>query len=116
MESQHRVDVDRLEKKVEKLLQKHELHLTKYARMLGTAGGPVLMGMAFNSWREVAQGVRNLETEREREVALEEMKRAHDIEVDKKKELRAKVAMGLGAKASKVLCVEVFLAWKLHWE
>jgi len=112
----HRDAVAKLEKQVEALMQKHELHLTKYATILGSGEGAVMKGMVFNSWREVSQGIKSLETEREREVELEEMKRAHDIAASTKLELQAKAALAMGAKSSRLILVEIFMVWKVQYE
>lgn len=116
MARKHSAEIGRLEKQVEKLLQKHEVHLTKYAGFLGAANGPVLKGMVLSAWRDVSKGIRMLEVEREKEVALQELKLERDAKVTRKKEVQVQVARSLGAKTDKLLLAEVFLVWKWDFE
>ncbi|CAE8600618.1 unnamed protein product, partial [Polarella glacialis] len=95
---QHRDELDKLEKQVERLLQKHELRLAKYAVAMGEKQGPVLKNMVFTAWRDVSMGEKYLEKEREIEVQLEEMKRLHEINLTRKKEEQIKALAALGLK------------------
>jgi len=112
----HADSVDRLEKQIEKLIGKHAAHLMKYATFMGNKTEPVLKGLVFNGWKEMAQGERFLLDQRKREVEIEEMQRKAELEQTKKKEARVKALSGLGMKDKKVVCMEVFLAWSYLYQ
>lgn len=120
--NQHKLDsesngtIAKLQKQVEQLLQRHQEHQRKFAVMMVKSDGPVLKGMVFGAWREASQGIKVVELEREREVELAALRREMEIKASRRKESIAKAASGLGSKEDRVLLVEVFLAWKLHWQ
>mmetsp|Transcript_133098 Transcript_133098/g.385027 ORF Transcript_133098/g.385027 Transcript_133098/m.385027 type:complete len:1117 (-) Transcript_133098:120-3470(-) len=106
-----------LEKKVEAMIDKEARKLAKYGEMLGSKQSPVLKQMCFTSWRAECGGLASeLEKERERAVAVEELGRQRHMAETLHQELRARVIHSLGCKRSIVLCSVVFEAWSYLWQ
>jgi len=112
----HAVAVDRLEKTIEKMIGKHAMHLQKYATFISAKSGPALKGLVFNTWKELSQGEKYLLEERKREVQIEEMERKAEMERTRKKEARVKALANLGMKDSKIILMEIFLAWSYLYQ
>lgn len=112
----HRAAIDKLTAQVDALLSKNEQYLGKFALTLGAASGPALLGMLFRAWWEVSQGVQAEEIKREHEVELETLRRAHQIEADRKTNLQTRVLIGMSFKRDRLILMDVFVAWKLEFE
>jgi len=108
--------IDRLERQLELMLRGQEARLTKYATLLGNSLAPILVHMVFCAWREVASGIKHLEYEREREVKIEELKRRHDLQISRKLKLEAGALVALGWKDEAAFALQLFMAWKAHYE
>jgi len=107
----------KLQGQVDNLLRKQEKAMQRYAAYLAGSSGPALKGLVFRRWFEVSAGVKmKAEFDREHEVKLEEMKRQHEMNETRKKELRAKSLHNLGMKGDKMILMDVFLAWSLQYQ
>lgn len=109
----HRKRIEELEKQLDALLSHHELRLTKYALLMATES--MVRGMVFAAWRESLQGMQFLEKQREREVALEAMRRHAEVESAKKREEKARTLAALGFKDNRLIMLDVFLAWSYYY-
>jgi len=115
-ESTHVRRIDVLEKQVEGLIQRHEVKLARYAKMIGSDQEPVLKGWVFQMWKEIAQGIKYLEQERATEVKLEEMRRQHEMQVARRKDMEFGALRAFGYKDAQLLVWQTFEAWKAHFE
>merc|ERR1719387_2528662 len=112
MMKEHKSEMGALELSNKKLREQNLKKITKSMVALVGTSGPLLMQMYFVAWKEAANPRLSAMSQRDKDMALQEMERNKKIEHDERHAKIANALIGLGG-GGKVMVQKAFLAWSV---
>jgi hypothetical protein len=112
MMKEHKSEMGALENSNKKLREQNLKNITKSMVALVGTSGPLLMQMYFVAWKEAANPRLAAMSQRDKDMAMQEMERNKKIEHDEKQVKIANALIGLGG-GGKVMVQKAFLAWSV---